>query len=228
METCFNIFDYSGQIIHSSLNKQLIIIKIFNKMKNLFKTFTGAVLLGVLLTSCNKDDDNENPTKNYFKVDDITYEISSGVLENYGIDYAGQYEGYNLDLNLVSKGIQVSEDDYGEMEVTGSGQIIYFEMFSSNGLSLDNGDYNFDGISPFPVGTFDYGDYAINWDENDEDWIEISSGKVTVNKTGNEYEITINCTDENGANITGYYKGLLEYYNYDTESKSTRAIQKRR
>jgi hypothetical protein len=74
-------------------------------------------------------------------------------------------------------------------------------LFTSGPTYLDEGDYIFEATVPFSIGTFDYGDYAVNWDETHDEWTEINAGKVTVSKEGNIYEITIDCTDENGLDI---------------------------
>ncbi len=173
------------------------------------------LILGIFIVGCKKDNDNEKPNDNYFRAGNTKYKLVFGSLENYGPDYIGQYEGYNLDLNLVSEGITFSEDAAGDLEISGTGHIIYFELFTSNSSFLDDGDYSYDETLPFSIGTFDYGDYAVNWDETHDEWIEINAGKVTVSKEGNIYEITIDCTDENGLDITGYYKGPLSFYNYE-------------
>jgi hypothetical protein len=79
------------------------------------------------------------------------------------------------------------------------------------------------------AGTFDYGWVLINWDADIDDCDidqDIEGGTVTVSKSGDVYEITINCTDEDGKTVTGYYKGTLKYYDYD-QKKTTRTEKRR-
>jgi hypothetical protein len=184
-------------------------------MKTINITIIATVLISLLIASCEKEKETEEIKKtNHLKIGETEYTLSSGALENYGQDEAGIYDVYNTDLTLFSDGITITNED-GELVVSGSGQIIYFEMFSSTETSLDIGTYNLN-IQPFSLKTFDYADYMIGWNQtvDDDDWTEIASGEVTVNKNSNEYEITINCTDENGQKLTGFFKGTLSYYNY--------------
>lgn len=213
------------QIDYLTILKQKIIY-----MKNLLKTFIGVFVLSTLIISCSNDDDmGSDSNKNYIKVGETVYELSTGAMENFGKYDNGidKYDGYNICLTLVSKGVSLSGDEDGEMVITGSGQIFYFDMYTSKGSSFDDRDYNFDGIPPTQIGTFNDGACWLSWDESEDgDWNDITSGKVTVSKNGNE--ITINCTDENGKNITGFYKGPLIYYDYAWEQKSARIISKQR
>ena len=195
-------------------------------MKHLFNLFTVIFLLSVTIVGCDEDD--ENTDKNFFKVGDTEYELVSGALENYGQDEGEDqdlvYDGYNIDLTLCSKGVNITTDEEGDMHCTGEGQILYFEIFTTSGNALDNGEYIFDGTSPFPTGTFDVGLYLTDWDEDNEDhdWIEFTTGILMVSKNGDEYEITISGTDDNTNIITGYYKGTLSYFNYDSDEKSNK------
>lgn len=198
-------------------------------MKNLSKVLISVFLICILVFSCNKDEDNETPPqKSYFVFNGIEYVLSAGILENFGKDAdtsdGWDYDGNNLDLSLVSNGIIITNSGDTMFDVSGAGQVMYFQMYTSNSSYLDNGEYNFDATSPFPVGTFDAGDFSINWDENNpnNDWIELSSGKLTVNRSGSTYEISINCTDQNGEIVTGYYKGALKYYDYESSQKSVK------
>src|SRR5690606_13440348 len=162
-------------------------------MKNLFHVTLSIIFLCFFLVSCNDDDPKDPNANNHLKVGDTVYELSSGSLENYGP--GGDYEGFNLDLILFSKNLSIGIDDDGEERLIGSGEAVYFEIFTSNSTSLDNADYIYHETPlPFPVNTFSYGFYAIGWesDENDaEDLVEINSGRLTVEKKGDEYEIYI-------------------------------------
>lgn len=193
-------------------------------MKKLFHFGKAALFISLFIVSCN-DDDLKNPAKtNHLKVGDAVYELSSGLLDNYGP--GEDYEGVNLDLLLFSKNLRVSTDNDGEERLIGSGDAVYFEMFTSNSASLDNADYIYHETPlPFPIHTFSYGFYAIGWesDENDaEDLVEINSGRLTVEKNGDEYEIFITGKDANGGEVTGYYKGRLQYYDQTANSEVAR------
>lgn len=201
-------------------------------MRKLFNPMAGVFLMALCLFGCGNDDNSdglagdENLTmKNHFKVGNTEYELSDGLLRNYG-QSEDWHEGYNLDLILVSKDLKISTDEEGYEEINGTGDAIYFELFTSEGLHLDNGDYVNGTSEFFPIGTYDYASYyiGIDTDEENEDYdysdIRINSGKVTVKRTGQEYELTIDCTDENGTKVTGYYKGNLHYFDPRSYSSS--------
>ncbi len=147
-------------------------------MKNTLTTIIWAfVFCAIALGSCKKDDDT--PKKNHFKVGSTEYELATGAIENYGLwDEDGDV--YNIDLNLFSSNIIISQDEYGYMDVSGTGQTLYFEMLTTNGTSLDNGEYIFDTISPYPAGTFDYADYAINLSDStgEANWMDMYPDKL--------------------------------------------------
>lgn len=187
------------------------------KKKN-FLWLYPIIILGLLFSlsnGCKKDKDDDEETKNYFKVGGENVELSEGTLIYYGTD--DWYDGYNFDLYLISTGIEGDEES-----CTGSGTIIYFELFSSSSTSLATGNYMYDDESDiYPVGTFDYADYSLDFDcESDEgSWVDFVSGKVVVNKSGSEYTLTISGKDEYGNTITGYFKGPLPIE--DDSKKST-------
>lgn len=197
------------------------------KMKKLIKLFSALFLVSAFFISCDKEnDDNGVAQKNYLKVGEKEYVLSQGLIVNHGqaiSDEYWQHEGYNYVLSLVSSDIAISIDSYGEIEALGSGQIILFELFSSKNNELDSRLYHFSSTQPYPVGTFDYAGFSLNWTgENDESyWFEITSGKVTVDKSEKDYSITIDCKSKNGESVTGFFKGSLPFFDYSVETKST-------
>jgi hypothetical protein len=93
-------------------------------------------------------------------------------------------------------------------------------MFASNPKILDNGKYEYSLSSPHPVKAFDYADYILNYDLEDEyegEGEEIIDGKVYVIRDEDEYEITFMCVDINNVKIKGYYKGTLRYVDSSEE-----------
>ncbi|MDP3442497.1 MAG: hypothetical protein Q8T08_06500 [Ignavibacteria bacterium] len=66
------------------------------KLRNCWLIFL-LVSFVLTLSSCKKDDDSNSPSKNYMQLDDSEYELSKGILENYG-KYESD-EGYNLDYS---------------------------------------------------------------------------------------------------------------------------------
>lgn len=200
-------------------------------MKQSLKILLGFLLVGSMLVSCEKKDDNDNGSEsktNYFMVGSDEYTLSAGVLENYGeaTDTDWEYDGYNIDLTLVSNGISVSLDSDGFIEAAGTGHLLYFEMFTTGAEQLDNGEFVYDENS-LAIKTFDYADYALNYNVDSEDeseeekWVEIVSGKVTVNKTGANYSIDIDCKDDSGKVIKGNYTGTLLYSDVSDDMKAS-------
>ena len=131
-------------------------------MKNLTKLLISLLLLTVLIGSCKKDKDDNTPAPtptSYLNVNGVQYILTQGTLENYGQDDVPgdgwDFDGYNLDLALVSSGFTITSHGDTAYEATGSGQVIYLEMFTSNGSFLDNGEYNLDTTQPSPIKSFD-------------------------------------------------------------------------
>jgi len=193
-------------------------------MKNEKKILTLVLFSLIILVGCKKDKDGDSPN-NYIKYEGKTYVIDKGILENYGEEDEGVY---NLDLTLFSSGINLIESQGEIVGATGTGNVLYFEMFTNSEIQLDNGTYVFDYYSE-EAGTFDDGELLINW--NAEDYQAdidqyIDEGTVKVAKSGDIYEITINCTDEDDKSVTGYFKGTLTWY--DASQKKSTKTDKRR
>ena len=187
-------------------------------MKHLFKPIIAILLLSLIVGGCKKD--KEETVKNYFNYNGTEFTLSKGFLENYGKSAAD--EGNNIDLTLLSSAYTIHVKN-GEVDsISGTGDALYFEMFTSLPDKLDVRDYLYDETESFAAGTFDIGmvGMGFNMDTETGSNFDITGGKVSVTSNGSEYEITINCTTSNGKTITGYYKGPLVYYNYDKKKKS--------
>ena len=155
------------------------------------------------------DETIETSLNNFVNIGSTKFKIPDGILLNCGEDDGEyedwQYEGYNYCIMLYSDQIERGEYIH-ELPFL----VIGFDLFSFSSDGLDSDTYIISSTSPFTVGTFTDGDYRI--DENDEtSYTDIISGKIIVERNDNIYEITIDCTDENGLEITGYYKGELRY-----------------
>ncbi|MCX6328409.1 MAG: hypothetical protein NTZ85_02685 [Bacteroidia bacterium] len=188
-------------------------------MKNLMRIFTGILVLSLILVSCKKDKDKEDTVKNYFIVDGTKYEVSFGTLENYGTD-PGYYEGYNLDLYLITSGIDVDVDG----DWTGTGKALYFEMYSTNAAYLTSGEYTYDLVSDIPpTFTFDFSDYCLNWTTGSNTWVYLVSGTVTVAKSGSTYTIDLTGgINQNAKTVTAHFSGPLQYIDSSKKSAKTR------
>jgi len=191
-------------------------------MSKTFKLFFGIIVLISIIasTGCGKDKVEDTPpvvNNNYVMFDGAKYELSQGIIENYGEYNAGS--SFNTDLTLIS-GYTVYESN-GEIDsLYGTGNYIYFELFSSQGEKLDIGDYIYDATESGDVKTFDYAETAINFNMTTEDGTikEIKGGKVSILSNGSEYEINFTGTDEDNKAVSAYYKGSLKYYDYSAKS----------
>jgi hypothetical protein len=187
-------------------------------MKKIAFLLLGALIVGILFTGCKDDEEDDGPSGNYMKYGDTEYELSQGFLENYGKFV--REPGYNLDLTFISSGFTVHESD-GEIDsLSGTGHGIYFEMFTVNNNRLEIMTYQYDPDETEEAGTFDYADGVLDYNIEAEEgtMFYIDQGTVTVSKNEGEYEISFDCRDEDGAAVTGYYKGTLKYYDYDVRT----------
>lgn len=182
------------------------------------KIITGILILSLILVSCKKDKDKDTVT-NYFVVDGTKYAVSFGTLENYGTD-PGYYEGYNLDLYLITSGIDVDASGVW----TGTGKALYFEMFSTSATYLTSGEYTYDLISDVPpTFTFDFSDYCLSWTTGDNTWIYLVSGTVTVTRSGSNYTIDLTGgVNQNGKTVTAHFTGPLQYLDSSKKSAKTK------
>lgn len=196
-------------------------------MKFINNLFFASLVLLVSITGC-KDDEAAPVKESKATYDGSEYSLTSGLIENYGEDSSPNsgwdYSGYNLDLVLLSDGITLTNNN-GEPSVEGEGFAIYFEMFSSTADALADGTYTLDVSNNIPTGTYDYGDVNFVSNGTVTDNIEIASGTIIVAKSGNEYEITVDCYDVNQNQLSAYYKGELMYFDY-TSSTNGRVLTK--
>ena len=169
-------------------------------MKKLFYLF---LVLGLFACSSDSADDDENNND-----EQNTSEFDYGILAYYGND--GISSGnYNFDIILLSDEIDLH---CGDEEATGSGKALYFEIFTSNSSGLDEGTYNYSdnfGV----LGTWDIGEYCTDCNPTEENanFYSLTSGTVTIAKSGSTYSISWDCTSSTGFGVSGSYTGSLEY-----------------
>ena len=194
-------------------------------MKRLFTLLSGICFLGFLTAGCEKD--SEDPIRtddNYQRIGNSEFGLGAGMLENYGRRSENSFE---VDLTLVSPNIvipQVASDP-----VTGSGQAIVFYMLSSSPTVLTNGTYGYLQDASYPHSKFFYGEYTLNFDSESDTpplWTEITSGDITVSRSGENYDITFRCKDINDQDITGHYQGPLSYFNYSIVVNTRQMLNK--
>jgi hypothetical protein len=187
-------------------------------MKNLFKPFVAVLLLSIIIAGCKKDEDKAG--KSNFIYNGTEFKLSQGFLINYG-KYSAD-EGYNIDLSLLSSDFTIHQSNGAIDSVSGIGDAIIFEIYTSLPNKLDVKDYVYDATESGADGTFDLGIVYMDYNASTNNGTQyvITGGKVSVISNGSEYEITFNCTTSNGKTLTGNYKGALKYYNDDKKKKS--------
>lgn len=179
-------------------------------MKN--PIFICVVAFLLFFASCKKDSPTQEKSTNSLKVDGIEYEISKGILMNYG----GDGTKFNIELDLFSSGIIVHELLGLPDSVSGAGHGIVFNIYSSSSDKLTLGEYSYNKSNQ--SGSFDDAYYVLNWDIAQQptiDLIQINIGTIKVIKSGLEYELSFTGTDASNKVISVYYKGSLKYYKYN-------------
>lgn len=178
----------------------------------LFKGIVALVFTTLIFASaCKKDE-----ILDVIRFDGMKYGIAGGILENFGM--ANELPAsYNFDLSLYSDGIEFFEENY---DFTGSGTLLYFEMFSSNEDDLAPGTYIYDPDS-YAANTFDWGVIIVDIDfdgvgesiQNKSAKIageSIVDGTIKVSKSKSVYTLTITATTDSDKQIKATYKGPLQ------------------
>jgi hypothetical protein len=186
-------------------------------MKNLLLSISIIFSMSMLFSSCDKNED-DFISNNYLKIDNSTYDLSSGILDYFASEIEDENcVSYCATLGLYTDGF-ITDDAIATDDVYGKGHLIIFSMTTSSSEKLVDGTYTFSELIPSPTMTFDEGFYLINYELSENQDIDeaesggvVKDGKILVSKTDDEYTIEIDCVGENGETITGYYEGKLRY-----------------
>jgi hypothetical protein len=168
-------------------------------MNKLLKTLAVIFAVSLAVICCKKDDDKSN----YIKAGDKKFTAASGVLYNFY--FAASTEGCYYGLTLVSPDVTVGE--YGSLD--GAGKIIRFYLVSTSLVGLASGEYEFNEDT-LPFNSFGNASYCLEWESGAlYPIVGIVSGVLYIRNNEGIYEITIDCKDENGDDVKGYFKGRL-------------------
>lgn len=183
--------------------------------------FIPAVLFAmtIAIIGC-KEDEKVEPVakKNFLAYDANEYLLASGMLAYYG-DPDAKLGTYNFDIMLFSSGITYNATND---ELSGQGDLIVLELFSSSETQLVPGTYVFDSTGSYAANSFDFGFFAVNFaflTQTGQIEKDITGGNVIVGKSGDQYEVTIDVIADDGKKVTGYYKGSLQYVDYSLPKK---------
>lgn len=183
-------------------------------MKRLFRLLL-LTLLFITCFSCVKEDVFTDSTGS-FKVDDNTYELSSGYF--FTGSASNFFEGNLVWVFLYSEGLSMQMGNDGNEQLTGFGDMIRLELITTTENSIDEGTYTpaYLHSMPYPTGTCFGLSYAFNYNAeslvlSEEAYYEnfILDAQVTVRRDGGQYIISFSGT-ESGASISGTYRGALQ------------------
>lgn len=180
-------------------------------MSHFTKLFFLFVIVSFIFFGCKKED--EVAPKNIVTYDGTDFEISSGLILNFG--QLSTSQGNAQVLFLYSSGIKIHESGGKIDSTSGNGHTVYFEIFSPASTILGDGEYTFDPYFTYKEKTFSnsYTVFNANYSTSEGEFHEIFSGKVIVKKEGNDYIITFDCKEDlAGKQLTGFYKGALKVY----------------
>lgn len=188
-------------------------------MKKIIQLLIGLTVIIILPFQCMKDNSTQ---KNSITYQNQVYNIDKGVLEFYG---KIRGNGNNIDLTLLSSSLTIHETNGLIDSISGTGNGVNFEMFTTGTTALQVGDYTFASDSSGNAGTFDYGNVILNYNTTTNQGTnqDITGGAISVKSAGAVYEITFNCTLKNGNGLTGYYKGPLKYYDNTQGASMTKS-----
>lgn len=172
-----------------------------------------ASLALVGFSSCSKDEegDSTTPTKGEFSqelvVDGTSYELGDGFIFSYGQN--SFHQGTNLDLNVVTSGIDVIYDATGYPDsATGSGYIFYLEMYSPDSTFISPGTYTIDTVGLGSLFTISTGATFTYGTANEVEY-DFVSGSVEVSRSNNVSTFEGTFTEEGGKEIKFSYQKNL-------------------
>jgi hypothetical protein len=182
--------------------------------KQTFKTVILLVLFSVSFLSCKKDKEEIIPEekKNQIMYDGSEYTLSQGLMTLcLQLNDSPPMFGYYLTFASPSISMDYSED-YPVYSGTGDG--LTFAIISNSLSDLPDGTYNYsDNYNEF---IFISGNLFLNYDWSDYNPSAtanstVKSGTIKIQKSGTNYEVTIDCIMDNDKPLTAYYNGSIDY-----------------
>jgi protein involved in sex pheromone biosynthesis len=183
-------------------------------MKNILTI--SILALVILFSGCRKDDDDKdnNVGPHYFSYDGKKYALDQGLVINFG-EMAPSL--YNFDILLFSDDFDFGTPENDFEDVSGVGNMLYFELLTDQQHGLGNADYLYDESNVYKKNTFISSWLMVAFNiatEQAQIEQEINAGKIKIARTGNNFELTIDSKAANGKVVKGYYNGILGYVDY--------------
>ncbi|WP_127845873.1 hypothetical protein [Psychroflexus aestuariivivens] len=177
------------------------------------KKVLSLLILSIAFIACSDDDDNAGENNNpaieaegYLEIGNDEYNLKAGTLEN-----LGSYEGSIFDfvLNLYSSNLITGNPITLEDDVVTA---ISMDLYVNSPFDLVETDYEKVSFDEISGNTFQAADIVLNFDVENETGTtrQIVEGTLTVVSVDPTYELEFTGTDNEGENVTFYYKGELE------------------
>jgi hypothetical protein len=180
-------------------------MNITSVMKFTSKLFVVAVLF--ILVSCSEDD---KPVRKLV-IDDETMKLAHGYLVDNGVYYDNnEDQATQYDIILTTKDLTVDEN----VDPVGSGDFIYFELFSTEIDELPDGTYVFN--DSYFLGDLLDVQAGIGLGTDNNISFYAVEGAITLKKSGDNYKITFDLTmvqegTETEVQVNGKYEGKLTF-----------------
>lgn len=188
------------------------------------------VIVGTSLISCSDDDTETQNGENQISLDNQTYTLTDGIIQDYGsetpFDQTTDDSHYNFDFIVLDSDVVEIQDD-GDTYI-GAGPettiLVYIELFSPGATGFQAGTFNYfdestttqsdvDGEFFFTYGEVETDtDGVVNGDLDGPEY-EVIGGSVTVVGSGTtDYTITFDLTLTGNRTLTGTYSGDFTYF----------------
>lgn len=166
------------------------------------RVFAAILLLGSIIgtSGCSKP---EEP--NHFRYTVNDYPLDQGFIHNFGL--AEDATGYNFDVTLYSNGVSYNRDKH---EFSGTGNVVFFQLYSSSATELAAGTYQFTTESKAPS-TFNVANFGmtVNFTEQTGTIVNAVSGIVKVSIERDSYVLDFECLTATGEKVTGHWNRSL-------------------
>lgn len=188
---------------------------------NLLRITIFIFTLSLVTMACKKE---EEAKKNSFKYNQKESMIGTVLGLEYG--ESGVSGVYGINMEFFEKTFTVHYANSYPDSLSGVGDVLLVTFLTNNESEIASGVYNFlssdEQFRAFGIMGDEESFLLVNLDSEDDQTgseMEITGGKVTVKKTGQEYEFTFDLKTDLNSNITGYYKGTPIIYS-DFKKKS--------
>jgi len=187
----------------------------------LLKTGILVIAICLSLAACKKD---EPAKKNSFKYNQKEAEINTALGLQFGESSATGI--YAIGMEFFEKTLTIHYANNYPDSLSGKGDVLLVSFLTNSLNSIPAGVYDYlpsnAAMKTFSIVGDGESGLLINLDfssSDDPSTLEVSGGKVTVGRSGDEYEFTFDLKTTVNTNITGYYKGKPVIYS-DKKKKS--------